>query len=211
MYSLSGNLELYIHGNASKHTGSSASYMEEISVFLENVINNGPEVITIALLPGLTQMQNIHPLIVHFPIALLSMFALMDLFGSLFYLPSWRRAASWFLYSGTISAILTVLAGFQAAATVPHNDAVHQILQQHQLYGITVAALATLLSIWRILSKSITSFANFIYQLLALGLITAMILGADLGGLMVFKHGVATAAFKTTNTEHQHNHHDHSH
>jgi uncharacterized membrane protein len=207
MYDVNHYFSMLIHGNAGKSDEGAASYVESILTFIENFIANGFEAIPLSVMPGFSQLPNIHPLLVHFPIALLSIFFLLDCFGSIFKLISWRRAASWFLYLGAISALLTVGAGFQAAGSVPHNNIVHEILYQHQILGITVASLALFLSIWRLLAKGlVVSFANLIYQLLSLTLVLTIIMGADLGGLMVYKHGVGTVTSAAATSPHDHSH-----
>lgn len=64
------------------------------------------------IMPGLAEMMNIHPLLVHFPIALLNAFVLMELLGLLLKKDEMRMAASWMLYLGTAGAAAAVTAGF---------------------------------------------------------------------------------------------------
>jgi len=59
--------------------------------------------------------------------------------------------------------------------------------------------LSVVLSIWRLLSGGvIKGAANIIFLLFAAVLNILIILGADLGGLMVYKHGVAVEAVEET-------------
>ena len=150
----------------------------------------------IELLPGISAMENIHPLFVHFPIAFLSVFFAIELLSALIGLERIRRAASWFLYFGTLGAIAAVGAGFRAAATVPHAHEVHSIMENHEHLGIAVLAIALLLSFWRLFAgKSLASITlRVIYLFLALVMVGAMTVGADLGGLMVYKYGVGVRA-----------------
>ena len=199
-------LNIQIHG-AKDHSGGVASNFEDLLLLIEKLIHDGP----IIFFPGLQELPNIHPIVVHFPIALLSIFLLLDLIGSIFSLSSMRRAAGWFLYIGSVSALLTVAAGFQAAASVPHGATIHAIMETHKNFGIFVASLSVLLSVWRIFSPGfVKGFANFFYQLLSIGLVSAMMLGADLGGLMVYKYGAGVANFKNQGNDHNHDH-NHSH
>ncbi len=102
---------------------------------------------------GIYEMPNIHPLIVHFPIALLSSFLLMELLNFFTDKESFRAAATWMLYLGTIGALAAVLAGLWAASTVEHSDEAHKVLLRHRDFGITVLAPSVFLSAWRIYSK----------------------------------------------------------
>lgn len=147
-------------------------------------------------LPGISAMANIHPLFVHFPIAFLTAFFAIELFATIIGLERIRRLASWFLYFGTLGAIAAVGAGFRAAATVAHAEEVHPIMENHEHLMVTVLALALLLSFWRIFAgKSLSSVTlRVIYLILAFVMVGAMTVGADLGGLMVYKYGVGVKA-----------------
>lgn len=182
-----------IHGGGDHNEVAAA--VEKLLTFLETLPSkSGPE-LRGTFMPGLTAMENIHPLLVHFPIALLVCFLLLDLSGSLFGRTAWRQAAGYFLYLGAVGAALTVWAGLNAAETVAHDAVVHDIMETHESLGISVLTLALLLSAWRRLAGGrIGGAANVLYQLLAVAMVGLMTVGADLGGLMVYQHGVAVAA-----------------
>ncbi|MGR9114352.1 MAG: DUF2231 domain-containing protein [Gammaproteobacteria bacterium] len=160
-------------------------------------------------------MANIHPLLVHFPIAFLIGFFLLDLLASLIGKKQWRDAAGAMLYFGTIGAALTVVAGFIAADTVAHGDDVHDIMTRHQAIGVAVLSLATLLSLWRFLAGSlIAGAANALFLILSGLLCLLLLLGADLGGLMVYRYGVAVdsragGVSESAAHSHQHSHQHH--
>ena len=102
---------------------------------------------------GISEMPNIHPLIVHFPIALLDSFLLMELLSFFTGRESFRFAADWMLYLGTAGALGAVLAGLWAATTVEHSEEAHAVLLTHRDLGLTVLALSLFLSAWRIYSR----------------------------------------------------------
>lgn len=206
-----------IHGT-DKHAGSLTGLLEQLLIFLESIDNKSPEQVFALIFPGVSAMENIHPLLVHFPIAFISFFVLVDIIACIFRKPSWRNLASGLLYFGTLTAAFTVYAGFEAAKTVAHDDVVHEVIERHEHLAISVLILASLLSLWRLLSGSnIKNGANFFFLLLALILAGLVSLTADLGGLLVYHHGVAVlpAAMNASNgdqTEHSHDHdHEHSH
>jgi uncharacterized membrane protein len=156
-------------------------------------------------LPGIAAMANVHPLFVHFPIALLSAFVAVEAGAGLLRRADWRVAASALLYLGTLGAVCAVVAGLQAAESVPHGEAVHDILERHEIFGFTVLTLAILLSAWRGWRGArfgrFERAVHFLAALLMVGLIT---LGADLGGLMVYGHGVGVRAIDADTGHHQH-------
>ncbi|MCK5121892.1 MAG: DUF2231 domain-containing protein, partial [Methylococcales bacterium] len=98
-----------------------------------------------------------------------------------------------------------------AAGSVEHGDNVHLIMQRHKTFGLSILCLSVVLSIWRLLSAGvIKGGANIVFLTLAALLNILVILGADLGGLMVYKHGVAVEAVEVNMMdyfqEHTHSH-----
>lgn len=216
MLNVIDHLSFQIHGGSDHQGGGIAGGMESLLTNIENLISKEPADVFASILPGLAHIPNIHPLLVHFPIALLTIFFIVDFAGSVVKNSDIRRTAGWFLYFGTFGALLAVAAGLQAASTVPHTSAVHEIMMQHRTYGITVASLAVFLTVWRFLVHGrFGTLANIIHLGLTAITCIIMMLGADLGGLMVFKYGVAGSASSapvTTTPTHEHNHgHSHSH
>lgn len=164
------------------------------------------------VLPGISEMMNIHPMVVHFPIALLNAFFLMELLGYFLRKNELKIAATWMLYLGTLGALAAVAAGFRAASGVPHSHEIHQIMTSHMYYGISVLALSISLSFWRIAGKGLQSKKGQAASLFtALVMIVIMAFGADLGGLMVYKYGVAVKAVpQAAPHDHSMGGHDHS-
>jgi len=141
-------LSFQVHGGAD-HGGGIAEGVASLLAFFEELSSHDPEDIFSIILPGISSMDNIHPMLVHFPLAFLSTFFVLDVIGTLAKKQHWRNVASWLLYLGTVTAAFTVMAGFIAANTVAHGDEVHEIMERHQYYGVSVLSLATILSAWR--------------------------------------------------------------
>lgn len=217
MIDMNNFLSFQIHGGAD-HGGGIADGVAGLLVFLEGFSKpNAPDVFS-TLMPGMAGMDNIHPLLVHFPIAFLSAFFALDVLGALMKKQSWRNVASALLYLGAAAALLTVFAGFSAANSVAHGGDVHAIMEQHKHLGLTVLSLAILLSIWRAIAGGVLQgVANVFFLILAAVMFALMVLGADLGGLMVYQYGVAVKSLQlevSGNHEHRHDHghqHGHSH
>jgi uncharacterized membrane protein len=147
------------------------------------------------IFPGLGAMANLHPLLVHFPLALFTAFVVTEVLGLLLRKQDIRTAASGMLYLGTLGAFAAVIAGFGAANTVPHGEEVHEIMERHERLGLSVMLLAGALSAWRIIAHGRFSRpAQILHLLSAFVLLAVMAVGADLGGLMVYKYGVAVQA-----------------
>jgi uncharacterized membrane protein len=199
-------LSFRIHGGAD-HGGGIADNVASLLAFFESLATQKPEDIFSSLMPGIAGMDNIHPLLVHYPIAFLSVFFILDLVATLAKKSQWRSVASWFLYIGTVAAALTVITGLIAANSVAHGEDVHGIMEHHESIGISVLSLAAVLSIWRIKSGSlIRGGANSFFLILSALLFVLIMLGADLGGLMVYKYGVAVKGVPVPEDNHVHKH-----
>ncbi len=209
-------LTFMIHGGAD-HGSGVAEAVAALLGFLEKLAGMKPQEIFATLLPGIAAMQNIHPLLVHFPIAFLSTFFVLDVAGTLSKKSHWRTVAGCLLYLGAAAAMVTATAGFIAADSVAHGGSVHQIMEKHEHFGITVVIFAVLLSAWRAFKGGvIVGAANTLFLLLAAIMCGVMALGADLGGLMVYRYGVAVSAVPVTEDVLMHSHggeelHDHEH
>ncbi len=183
-----------IHGGADHDHGGIAEIVAGLLASLETLAGKSPNDFFAGLLQGIASMANIHPVLVHFPIAFLTVFFLLDITGALLKKPHWRGLASGLLYLGAVSAVFTVLAGFSAANSVPHGQNVHQLMENHEHIGISILILALSLAFWRALSGILQGGANVFFLSLAAILFGLILLGADLGGLMVYKYGVAVQA-----------------
>ena len=101
------------------------------------------------------------------------------------------------------------MAGFIAASTVAHGEAVHEIMESHEHIGVSIFLLATFLSGWRFSARSsLHGVVNFFYLGFTGILCLLLVFAADLGGLMVYKYGVAVAAVPVSENPDEH-HHDH--
>ncbi len=97
--------------------------------------------LTRALLPGLGGMANIHPLPVHFPIALYSAFFPTELIVVVFKKKELRDAAEWLLYLGTLGAIGTVATGLRAPARSPMPAMSMQSCRATETWGLSCSHL----------------------------------------------------------------------
>ena len=209
MYSLGieNVLSFAVHGGGD--SPGIAGNVDDLLSGIESLLVMSPAQMFAELLPGIATMQNYHPLLVHFPIALLSLFFVMDLVGSLTRNMLIRDVASWFLYWGTVFAAGTVVLGLHAASTVAHGDDVHMIMEHHEHLGISVLSLAMVLSAWRLFSRDgIAGSLNTLHLSMAGILAILLAFTADLGGLMVYGYGVAVAPVAAANQDaamaHQH-------
>lgn len=146
------------------------------------------------LVAGLRALPNIHPLVVYFPIALLPTSLLLDLVGVMTGRRDFDLAARWTLWLGTLAAALGVYTGHEAADLVrPQVSAeAGAMMTTHHDIAIAVLVTAAVLSIWRLVFRErLPRRWHAVYLVMAIGLVAALAVAADLGGRMVFLHAVA--------------------
>jgi uncharacterized membrane protein len=198
-----------IHGGADHGGGGAADGVADLLTFLESLTAQGGGDFFSKVLPGIAGLDNIHPLLVHFPIAFLTGFFVVDLAATLAKQTRWRYLASCLLYFGTITALFTVIAGFIAAESVSHSDNVHGIMERHEHIGIAILSLSVGLSAWRIKRQGFVDVGMSPFYVVLSALLCLLIaLGADLGGLMVYHYGVAVQAVPTPEGGYMHHHDD---
>jgi uncharacterized membrane protein len=145
-------------------------------------------------MPGLNALANVHPVLVHLPIALLFSYVVAALLALATGRESLRHAAAWMLYFGTLGAAATVATGLLAAGSVEHDESVHELMEAHERFGLAVLGLAVLLSLWNLwFRRRDSAWARALEFVGGLGLLLLVSLGADLGGMMVYGHAVAVA------------------
>ena len=193
-----------IHGGGHREGGGLVALIDD---FLAALTRDNPA--SWGLLGGIETLgANLHPLVLHFPIAFLFGFILVEVYGLIFNNTGARRWASGLLYLGAIGAVVTVISGLVAAEMVPHGAQVHDIMEWHERAGITVATLAVALSTWRRWGGIPGStMAKALSMAITLLIGTLLFVGADMGGMMVYQHGVAVKGLQTS-AEHQHHLHN---
>ena len=114
-------------------------------------------------------MESAHPLVVHFPIALLITAFLLETLAILLGRPAWphhplhlpkadppsaggpegqdqvvgwHRIALWNLGLGTLGALAAVISGRMAGAVAKHSWEIHQVMELHERLGYAVLSLA---------------------------------------------------------------------
>lgn len=134
--------------------------------------------------------MELHPAIVHFPIALIAiatLFAVLSLFTKK---DLFREVAFWNLLIGVIAAIGAVFTGLIEEQNLVHNDEVHQVLTKHKFNGVGILILSFALLTWVWVRKNKFKKSEYIGWVLSLVLVTAAVFYQGfLGGKMVFQQG----------------------
>jgi uncharacterized membrane protein len=167
-------------------------------------------------LDGLKEAMNLHPIFVHFPIALLLGATAFYWAGALFRKNEFVVAGKWTLVLGAISAAVAVWTGLRAANSVTHNEIVHAIMMRHQYLGYAILSISVILAIWSHVTKQNLPEKGRWFFLGALGLLSLFVIQTgDLGGRMVFLKGVGVGKKsmleKKANVQVEHDHSAHQH
>jgi uncharacterized membrane protein len=140
-----------------------------------------------------------HAALNHLPPALFVASVIFDLLGSALKRDSLKTAGFWTLIGGVLGAAAAVTSGLIAEDRIEHGEAVHQMMDRHKTWAISVSVTFALLAAWRIWRRGVLGPQEqptylFAASLAALGILWT----AHLGGTMVFRHaaGVPTAALQ---------------
>ena len=139
----------------------------------------------------LFKMESFHPILVHFPIALLLAALLIETLGLLFSKQHWHRVSLWNLTLGAAGAAVAVLTGRQAMAVAKHSMEIYRIMELHERLGYGVLALTILIAGCRLLARDrISRKTRWMLWALLAAACGLMAFSAHLGGRMVYEFGV---------------------
>jgi len=146
------------------------------------------------LFPGLAALENLHPVFVHFPLVLLPLALVFQLLGMLRKSHEWQRVALVLLVLGTVGAAAAVLSGLEAEEEVEVPEAAVEAIEQHEILMKICGGFALLLTVLGLLGRRFEARAMPVILLAGLALLNGLlVIGADRGALLVYKHGVSVA------------------
>jgi uncharacterized membrane protein len=147
------------------------------------------------LFPGVQHLQNIHPLLVHFPIAFLLGAALLYGLAGIFPRLNLANTAFSLLILGALSAAAAGGSGLYAEDGVMVSRAVREhLLEVHEKFMLSTMALSFVLSGWAVAARPFPRRGRPGFLLLFLGLLIIMALGADYGARMVYDYNAGGSA-----------------
>ena len=148
-----------------------------------------------SLLPGAQHLQNIHPLVVHFPLAFLAGASVLYGLGWITEIDSLATTGLWLLLLGTVGAAAAVATGLHAQDGVMVDPAVRDaLLEPHEQLMLTTLGLSVVLTVWGFLGRPLPARGRTVFLLLFLVLLAVMSRGADFGGRMVFDYNAGGSA-----------------
>ena len=138
----------------------------------------------------------LHPFVLHFAVALLLMAPLFDVLGLLLHREALLLAGRWNTLFGTAAAVLALLTGLGAEASLgPHSDAGEALLHLHRALGFVLMAVWIPIAGWRAASRlPLPSRARTLYLAAAISGAAILTVETVLGGTMVYQNGVGLSS-----------------
>jgi len=136
-------------------------------------------------------MSNIHPLIVHFPIALIIVVFALDFLGAAGRRQSLISAANILSIFAALAAVAAVTTGLIAEESVWHTEDAHELIELHETIGFAVLGAALVSLIFRPAVRKKKSRSSLLWVAVIISLVAAILVGYEgyLGGEIVFRHG----------------------
>lgn len=152
-------------------------------------------------------IPNLHPVVVHFPIALISLSALFHLAAKLTggnpCSVHCAILAHTTLWIGALSAFFAVYFGWQAFNSVNHDDASHVAMLIHRDWALGTLAGLAILAGWDLWRNKVDSLPAWWFAGAIIGAWSLVATTAWHGGELVYRHGLGVMSLpKDEVTEH---------
>ncbi len=148
-----------------------------------------------AVLPGAQHLQNVHPLVVHLPLAFLPGAALFYVLAWLAGRDSLAWTAFWLLLLGTASAAVAAATGLHADEGVMVDPSVRErLLDPHRRWMLTTLGSTTALALWAAAGRPFPARGRPAFVVLLLAVLGVMAHGADYGGRLVYDYNAGGSA-----------------
>lgn len=140
------------------------------------------------------KLPPVHPAIVHFPIALLTLSVPADLFGYIYQSDSLHAAGWWSLLGAAVGGAAAVVAGLYDMNREKINHDAHERVHTHMKVGFVALAVIAVLTLWRWwIYTNGANAVSVIYLVVAFAALGLTLFQGSLGGELVFADGVGVA------------------
>jgi uncharacterized membrane protein len=140
-------------------------------------------------------IPNVHPIVVHFPIAFLITAIFVDILSVFLKRQDWIKYSAIMLYSiGTVAAVIAYLSGRQAADSVYLPPLANPVLNHHAdlalmtVFFFIFFTLIRVISVWKVKKKYV--LISIILLILSLPGLYLIIETGEHGAELVYNHGV---------------------
>lgn len=157
-------------------------------------------------------IPNLHPAVVHFPIALTMAAFIFGLVARLTRKSESSHlvaaAGNYILILAALSAIAGVVFGWLAFnSTMNHDDAGHAAMLLHRAWAIPTAVGLVLLAIWNSAKSRLSNVMSIPVLVCLAGLSMAVATTAWLGGEVVYRHGIGVLSLPASGGHNHQGHH----
>ena len=144
-------------------------------------------------------LLHLHPMLVHFPIALLFTSVLFDAAGTWFQRDSFREGALWLLILGLLGGVAAAIAGDWAEDAAEKAGIAESMIETHETLAFVTLWIFGLLLLWRLVLRNQFTQKTLVpyFLIAAIGLGTLSATG-HYGGELVYKQGAGVAIARTT-------------
>ena len=153
----------------------------------------------------------LHAALNDLPTALLVTAALFELLGLATRKESFRQVSFWTLIVGALGGVAAVLSGLQAEENISHGDAVHRVMETHELLGFVTLGVFGTLAAWRLWRERRMGTGERAVALAATLVGAGVLIATSVyGGRLVFDHAagipteVLTAETQSRTQGHEH-------
>jgi uncharacterized membrane protein len=131
----------------------------------------------------------LHAALNDLPAALLAAAVLFEFGSWAFKRESLAWAAIWCLWAGTVGGWAAVIAGNLAEEEIDHGDAIHELMERHELLGLIVMGVFTAILLWKLWRRTgRTAAEDWVLRAVGVVGLAGLLILSNLGGQMVFDH-----------------------
>jgi len=144
------------------------------------------------MLPGFRSMLNVHPLFVHFPIALWFAALLFEALAVWRKKDEWHATAVRLLWLGTLAAFVAAFTGWRAQNSVEPSIEIQYVFDIHETLMLITTSFAAALCVFCFAYRG--KFTAGLQRVLLVGLIVLAVLttvGADRGAQLVYQYATS--------------------
>ena len=150
-----------------------------------------------------------HPMIVHFPIALLIICVVFEALGRILHQKHFHESGLWLLGLGLGTGVMAYLSGEQAEEAAEHAGIPESLIEMHEILALATLSIFAFLFLFRFFQRK-----NFSDQMLGVYFFVALIGIGSLaatghyGGDLVYKHGAGVSVGVSSVISYDHEDHD---
>jgi uncharacterized membrane protein len=150
-------------------------------------------------------LADIHPRVVHFPIALLATYSILEIVGVLFKKEFISKSALLILCIGVVTSLLAVLTGNQAASDFTFwTEESSTVLNDHHTFAtflLWFSAIVCGLRIYFTVTKKFSGKIKYIFLILSLVILYLIYQTGSYGGDLVKRFGIGTEMYQNIESE----------